>query len=219
MLRAMSSDDDARWAEAQSILDRSPTPSAEQRLRRWRNGRWALVAALLVVGSAVGVLVSVVLTGSSGAEAPEPSAAQQAVGFWISGAGYVLAIVGFVLLVRGGVFRAWRQPITVLDRGQRRQLAAQARGRAAVDPARLPLARDLARRLIDQTRQWVMLSGLAVGQVGLAIATPKTWRVLTSSGLAVLCVVGAALAVRDARRARRFLDEHPEPVAEGATER
>jgi hypothetical protein len=85
---------------------------------------------------------------------------------------------------------------------------AEVRGRVPADPAHLPLARDLAQRLIDQRRPWVVLSGIAVLQVGQAIGMPATWRVLMAGGLTMLFVVGAALSVREARRCRRFLDRH-----------
>ncbi|MCF6506504.1 hypothetical protein E9549_03640 [Blastococcus sp. MG754426] len=46
-------DDESRWAEAQSLLERAPTPSAEERLRHWRRVR---VASVLALGAAAAVL-------------------------------------------------------------------------------------------------------------------------------------------------------------------
>jgi hypothetical protein len=102
----------------------------------------------------------------------------------------------------------------VLSRGQRRELLAQVRSRRPVDPARLPLARDLARRLVDQTRFVVLYSGVVVSQIGQAILTPETWRVAMSAGLTFFFALVVALVARDVRRARRFLSQHPAPSAD-----
>jgi hypothetical protein len=139
---------------------------------------------------------------------------QLVLGMVVLGAGVVLEVVGLVVVFRGGRWRrAWRAPTMVLTRRQRRQLLGQVRGRAPADPARLPLARDLAGRLVDQLRLVVVFTGIAVLQVGQAIITPETWRVLTSSGLVLLYAYGGVLTGREARRARRFLERHPaQPV-------
>jgi len=48
-------DDEARWAEAQSILDRAPTESAAIRHRRATRNRWLLVPLLAgLLANAVG---------------------------------------------------------------------------------------------------------------------------------------------------------------------
>jgi hypothetical protein len=172
---------------------------------------------MTVLGVAVALLIAVLVAARSDGDGPDVGGAQEALGLVVSGAGLLLEIAGLVLSWRSGMFRgAFRQPGMVLTRRQQRELAAQVRGRAPVDRRRLPLARDLARRVIGQRRFLVFLSGVAVLQVGQAISAPASWRVWSSAGLLVLYLVGGVLGFRDARRARAFLDQHPEPAVEQA---
>jgi hypothetical protein len=52
-----TANDEARWAEAQSILDRTPTESAERRMRRSRR----LMVSIVVVVELVTMALAAVL--------------------------------------------------------------------------------------------------------------------------------------------------------------
>lgn len=211
--------DDERWGEAQSVLDRMPTPTAHQRLRRHRTVSLSVVAGLVLMSVAVGVLVFVLFRGSAGStggEDPDPPLWQVVSGTALLAAGLVLEVVGFLAMRRAGVYRdRWRRPTSVLTRGQRRALLAQVRGRVPADPARLPLARYLARQLRVQMSGLLLYVGLVVLQIGQAVTNPSVWRSTFAAALTVLYAVVLTLFQRDARRADRFLAEHPDPVEAG----
>ena len=99
--------------------------------------------------------------------------------------------------------------MTVLDPGQRKELAAQVRGRRSVEPARVPLARLMAEQLVHQRTVFVTNLGLGILFVGQWIASPSVWRAVLGGAYAVLVTEAFLFAQRDARRAQRFLDEHP----------
>ena len=131
-------------------------------------------------------------------------------GLVVTSTGLVVEIAGLVLLIRSGRWgQAWRSPTAVLSRRQLRDLLAQVRGRRPVDPARLPLARDLAERLADQRGSAVILVGVVLINVGGALLTPSTFRIWLTVGVLVLFAVATPFAVRNVRRMRRFLAEHP----------
>jgi hypothetical protein len=140
---------------------------------------------------------------------------------WQTVVGLVVACVGVVfqcygvvtLLRRNRRLRAWRSPTAVLTSAQRKELASQVRGKVPVEPDRVPLARDLARRLIAQNILVVTNVGLVIAWVGQWILRPSTWRLVIGIGYALLLGVGWVSGRRDVRRARRFLEVHPDPRA------
>lgn len=204
----------ARWAEAQSILDRVPTESAEQRLRQWRQRRLLLVAAVILMTLAVAVVVFVVVRGRPHHSTAEVPTWQTVLGLVITGAGVVFQCYGVVVLLRRNRrLRAWRSPTAVLTVAQRKELLAQVRGQAPSQPDRVPLARNLAERLIAQNILVVTNAGLAINWVGQWVLRPGTVRVLIAIGYGLLLGVGWVLGQRDVRGARRFLEEHPAPQA------
>ena len=210
---AEATGDEERWAEARSLLDRTPTESAEQRLRRWRRHRVVALAALLLVSAAVGVILAV-LVGGVASDASEAPAWPQVTGFVIAAAGLALQLSGVVAAVRGNRrLRVWRSPVAVLTRAQRKQLVAQVRGRRPVDPDRLPLARLLAEQLVAQRNGMLANLGLEVAFVGLWMATPSTGRAVIAVGYGLLLAVLWPFLQRDTRAARRFLATHPTPRA------
>ena len=205
---------EAEWAAAQSLLDRVPTESATQRLRRWRRQRVLLVAALILLTSALAVVL-VVVVGAPSAHSEDVPTWQTATGFVLAGAGLLLQIAGLVGIVRTGRrLRAWNSPVAVLSRGRRKELLAQVRGRRPVEPERIPLARLLAEQLLSQRTLLVANTGLGISFVGQWIASPTTWRAVATAALGLLLAAGWVVAQRDARRARRFLEEHSSPTAE-----
>ncbi len=202
--------EDARWAEARSLLDRAPTESAERRLRRWRRARALSVAVVLLVSTAV-VFVVAVLSRDALEERPSADVPswQAAVGFSIAGAGLLLQLAGVVASVRSTRrLRGWSSPLAVLTRSQRKELLAYVRGSRPVEPDRVPLARLLAEQLMSQRATLVANVGLGIAFTGQWIASPTQWRAVLTGVFALVVGVGYRFLQRDARRARRFLDEH-----------
>ena len=212
MLPIMASEtsEEARWADAHSLLDRAPTESASQRLRRWRRLRVLLLASVLLVSAAVG-LVLVVVFGGTSAHADEAPTWQAVLGFVVAGAGLVLQGIGVAALwwVNRRV-RGWRSPLSALTRTQRKELLAQVRAQRPVDPARVPLARLLAEQLVGQRSVMASNLGLSICWVGLWIATPTLWRAVIAGFYGVMLGLAWPFIERDARRALRFLDAHPD---------
>ncbi len=203
--------DGQHWAQARSLLERTPTEAAQRRLRRWRRQRIGALAALLLVSAAVGTAIAV-LFGGGASEAAKVPAWQQAAGFSIAGAGLVLQLTGVVATVRRTRgLRAWRSPLAVLTTAQRKQLAAQVRGRLPVDAEQLPLARLVAEQLLVQRTGMAAHLGLEVLFIGQWIADPSTARAAIAGSYGLLLAVLWPLLHRDVRAARRFLGTHLVP--------
>ncbi|MCZ2837507.1 hypothetical protein [Modestobacter sp. VKM Ac-2985] len=205
-------DDDRRWAEAVSALGLTPDGGARW-LRPTRLLTWSWVLALAVLALAGGLLLAVLSTDELVPD-PGPSGGWEAAGLVVQGAGLTVMLGYGLVAWRSGLFRAaWSRPAAVLSRAQRRGLLAQVRGRAEADPARLPLARDLARRLVLQHHQLLLFVGVVVQQVGRAIGAPTRSTLVLTAVVTVVLLVGAALTHREARRAGRFLADHPDPAS------
>jgi MFS family permease len=203
-------DDEARWADAQSILDRAPTEAARRELGRWRMQRLLFVAGLALFGAVVGLVVYLVLDSgvddASGGTAPW----RRITGLVVVSSGLVLAVVGAVAQIRAArALRAWHNPLAALTREQRKQLLAQVRGQAPAEAATLPQARYLAQALVQQRAAPVSQFGLVALFAGQWIMSPTAFRLVLAVLLAVLAVVGVPLLRRDAGRARAFLLAHP----------
>jgi hypothetical protein len=208
-----SADDEVRWAEAQSILDRTPTESAEVRLRRSRRLRLGVIVGLALVLTTA-ITVAFLLVSDPARLRPErdPATPQVVLGFVLSVVALVVMLVGVVGQVRATRrMQAYRSPLYVLNRAQRKQLVSEVRGRTAAVPEHVPLARHLAELLLLQRFAVSWQAAWLVSQAGLWIAQPATWR-LWLVGLFLVAVVGSYLAGRrQAWAARRFLKEHPAP--------
>ena len=176
--------------------------------------RILLVIGVVAVTTAVGLLVALLLIDRSALRSDaEVPTVQAILGLTLSGLGLIVMVVGLVLQFRGiRRNRAWRSPMYVLARHQRKSLLAQVRGRAPVVEERLPLARHLAGLLTKQRVVAVGQGGLLVLWIGLSIAQPSEWRLWFTVVIAVFGALGAGLLVREARRAQRFLDAHPQPA-------
>ncbi len=205
-------DDEARWAEAQSILDRHPTESADKRLHRAKRLRWLLVLGLVLLGLVLALLFALlVFDPSPEYDRPGVSTWQAVTGLSISGLGIVLMLVALVFhFRRTRRARGWSSPMYLLTRRQRKELLKQVRGQAPAVPERVPLARHLAELLLLQRLALAVQAGMLVNFAGLWIADRATYRLVFVGILAVLLLVGAVLFRREDRRARRFLAEHPD---------
>lgn len=201
-------DDGARWAEAQSLLARTPTESAARRLRRWQR-LFLLTAVVLVTATGTAVLL-IVFRGSFPASPSHAPTGQVVTGFVLAGAGLVLQFCGVVALVLANRrLRGWSSPLSALTRAQLGELRAQVTGHRPVDEARVPLARMLAEQSVAQRTAPVSNAGQASLLAGLWIASPAHWRAVLAAAFALLIAVGWPFVQRDVRRARRFLAEHP----------
>ena len=211
--------DEDRWAEAQSILDRAPTESAEQRIRRTR--RLALSLNLvLVIGVSCAAFVTALMFADSPANEPSPERPiwQRIAGLGISGLAICVLIAACVLIVRTNRrLGAWRSPMTVLTRQQRRELLVQVRGRVPAEAARVPVARYLAVLLLSRRPVLVLNAGIALMFVGQSV-TFGTWYQLALAGITAVSIAALWFAFRrDEQRAQRFLDTHPDPREDSAT--
>ena len=213
----MPATDDARWAQAQSILDQQPTGEASEDLRRRRRVVLAALIGTGVAAVAVGVLVGVLLSGDSGAERADPPAWQEVTGLVVQGIGLVVEVYGLVVMMRAGLLRKnrWSVSAAVLTRAQRKSLLDQVRGRIAVDPDRLALVRDTARQMLRQRGLLALFVGILLLQVGGALSSPAPWRIVMAGAFVILYVGLLWLVERNARQAQRFLAAHPEPAAAG----
>jgi len=209
-----------RWVQALAILDGGGDPRAQ---RRSRNRRLVVLLAGLVLltaaTAAVGFLLSMHADGPA-ARHHDPRDVSQlrkvgALGVIV--VGLVVEMVGLVQLLR---FKhrmpVWRLPTLALTSGQRRQLIRQVRGRAPVQPDRLRLLRDLARRMQGQYQGPFGPYGLLIGSLSLllageAVASTRMWMLWLSVPLVCLYPFAMTLMRRDARRAAGFLTQYPEP--------
>ncbi|MGY2066704.1 hypothetical protein [Blastococcus sp. SYSU DS0619] len=207
-------DDETRWSEARSLLDDVPTESADRRARRSLRTRILIGLGVgLFVGAPLGIGVAWLADRSGdGATSAGAPLWQEITGLAVAGAGLLVLFGGVVAQFRANRrMRAWRSPLAVLTKAQRKELLAVVRGRGDLRPDRLPLARHLASNLLDQRALVYLLGGQAVLWVGLLIAFPSWLRAAAAVVLVALTVVGVPFMRRQERQARRFLAEHPEP--------
>jgi membrane protein YdbS with pleckstrin-like domain len=169
-----------------------------------------------MVSLGLGALLVVVLRGSAALEPSSPPTWQVLLGVVVSGTGMVVDVVGLVILVRRRRWvQAWRAPTAVLSRRQQRCRLAQIRGRRPVDPAHLPLTRDLAERLSDQRGTAVLVVGILLVNLGNTLISPSAFRLWITAVVVIAYAIVAVLVVRQVRRMRRFLAEHQGETLEG----
>lgn len=206
--------EDERWAEADSILRRKATPSAVASQRKRRKRVWLTVVGVALLSGAIGgVIGGLAASGDHVHSADQASTWQYIVGFTLSTLGILGGAAALVSLIRSGQWgAAWRSPTTALTRQQRKDLLRQVRGQRAADPEHLALARHLARQLVIQRRQALLMTSLLLLWIGQVIVFPDLLHVALFGLFVVLGPFAIALILRDARRAQRFLDEHPGPV-------
>ena len=208
--RALSQD---RWRRAQHFLDGRSDAEAERLLRRDAYRRRLAIGIPVLVSLVLGVVVVLIVAHRSGSE---PRHVRE-VATWRAILGLSLQAVGLglegVAIVRNA--RARRSlgaatPLTFLSRIERKQLLAQVRGRVAPVPSQVPLARDLASRLVSQ-RIALFAAGVGLLVIGQAIASTVLWYPVFVALALPLLVAGALKQRRDTARAQRFLADHPDP--------
>ena len=195
--------DDERWAEALAAVRRRTVRAGRGARDRPGSHSWLAGAAAAIAVLGVVLLVRLLWPGSLLGGAVD--------GELVGGVAALLGSAGAVIAWRsptGG--SAWGDVRPLLTRDQRRELTAQLRGRAPLDPAREPLVRELARSQGVQPF-FLLLFGLQLMRTGTpAEGGTDRWLdvvvlVSASAGLGVQAVQGLRVA--------RFLRAHPEPTA------
>ncbi|MFF5180363.1 hypothetical protein ACFY2Q_20245 [Micromonospora sp. NPDC000316] len=189
-------------------------------LDQWVRQGWGrfllLVAALTVAGSAVFVILTVVLT-ESGLLAEDSRFWHGDRPDWAGVVGFLLCVAGVALmggsswwLVRNGYYRrnARARVWGTASWARRRQLARQVRGTDARRDEDRPLLPVVARHLIDQPKFLPPLCGLALLEVGQAFLRWAPGFVLVAVFVVGLLAALAPLSFRSARQASAFLAEH-----------
>lgn len=208
--------DDDRMRAALDLA--GPDPSAAslalvQRVSRVRSKRG--LAVLLVV-VAVGACRGVLLAMRDRPWRSDPVDTWRSVlGWTLYASGFGGLVWSFVSLRRSGRprwVRARARPFTVLTVAQRKHVTRQIQGKAAVEPAHLPLLRYVATTMTGSPLSPWMLVAVAALLVGNAIRTddPVPW--VVAGSVAVVTVGTIPAASRLYRRAKAFLATHPDPT-------
>ena len=202
-----------RWGAAQRVLDgEDPGDRAQQQLRRQRVRLRVLCGVLLLLPLLVIAVVLALHSGTPTRSAPRLPVPleREVLGLVLSGAGLLVATLGLVRLFRRRVRRkALNAPLEVLAWAQRRELIRQVRGQAPVDPGRLALSRTSAELLLGQRETLLLLGGQVLTQTGLALVSAHSFQVALAAVSTAVCIVAMPLTVREVRRARAFLTQHP----------
>lgn len=215
--RVNSAPDEDRWAEARSLLDRAPTEPAEQRIRRWQRQMALLIVGIVVLGLAFTAAAVAWFDDADVGGSTDAPPWRETGGLVVSAVAVVVLVWAVVVQWRGNRRRkAWRSPLVPLTRGQRKELWARVRDDDEVPPDRLPLARHLAESVAGQRILLVLGIGIVLMWTGQLIAAPSAWRLGLVVGYAAVNAVGLPWILRNERRARRLLADHPAPDDDSA---
>ena len=204
-----------RWERAHRIAAGHPDP-AVRRAFRIRMGI-LIGAGFLIVGApaAIGAVF-----GHRHHRRMRHVAQHQATGVLLVVA-IVLLAVGLLIMLAGLVQtvrqrrgrprpRLLDSPLLALKYGERRRLLRQVNGKDAADAASLDITRYVAERLRRQRQpSAVLFAGVAVLFLGDAILSPSAGRYFLAGLYAVMAVTTLPVAGLPARRATRFLNQHP----------
>ena len=211
--------DSDRMRMALELTRDHPSPEAEALSDRRRSDNRKIVTIGLVIALVIGAVVGVLL-----ATADRPWS-RSSVPAWRHASGLILFAVGFVAMVLGIVrtprdqrfgraIRRRNRPLEVLARSQRKLLLHQVQGKSRVVPEHLLLTRLVARSLLGTPGNRWTLAGVSALFVGNLLRSDSVGLMVLSAFLLVLMVVAVPYATGQARRARAFLDAHPEPTPE-----
>ena len=213
---------DFRWTEALNLLHHTGNAATKRHLRHQRRTSLFIVAGLVLV-LALGTRFLGSRVTQPGRHATHrhfshPPVWQGALGLALSVCGLALLILGMVKRLRSGGFLSdWSAPIVVLSQSQRRLLVRQATGKVPADPELLPLARDVARRLVRAERlSRFGVGGVALGLIGQVLLLARLPFALVAGGFLLVLAIAARLAHKRAGRAELFLRNHPPAEAEQA---
>lgn len=205
-------DEAERWDEARRLL--AGGEPGNEAVRQQRRGRLLLLAVVAVLVLATFAGFAVALLSDDPVSPPPPDdvpVLRGVLGLVLAAAGLIVMVVALVRQLRR-LRRAPRSPLRVLSAAQRKGLARQVQGRTPVDAAHLDLARYVAHQAVAQRDVQVNLVGLAFLQVGVAVSNGRTHQIALAGLTTAMCAVLVPLTARQTRRARAFLDRHPEPA-------
>ena len=205
-------DDEQRWARVEETLARWRREPVERRVARERRDQQLFLASLVFVGLVLALALVLLVVD------PPPDPGGEPPG-WRAITGISISVVGLIfLLVQAGLRvprrwapLAWGSPLRELTSGQRRDLLQQVRGRVEVVPGRVPLARHTAEELLGRRGVLVIQTGVLVMFLGFWLIDRSLIRTVPTLLFVVAFAAAAVQSHRDAVRARRFLDEHPDP--------
>ena len=209
----MTDIDDATRA-ALLLADRSPDQAAQARLRRRKRFIIGRRIAFLAVAMIIGAGIAVYFAG----QLPRPPrsgvlAWQRTLGYCLMVGGFVLEIAYLVVVVGNGEFGAgWRSPSLVLGWRQRRAIRQQIRGNRPVDPAVLPISRELATRTKRAKTGAMMLVAFPMIIGGQALLSGSATRLQFTIAFTALYLGLIPYVIWESRRAARFLDRNPAPA-------
>lgn len=204
---------DEATRDALLLANESPDEAAQARLRRRKRfivgRRIAFIAVFVIIGA--GLAIAFV------GHLPRPSrdgasSGLKTLGLVLTVSGLLVEITYFVLIIRRGEFSAgWRSPSLVLGWRQRREIRQQIRGKRDVDPALLPISRELATRTKRAKIISLMFVALTMIFVGNALSSGRTVviTIAVTMGALYLCLIPYILW--ESRRAARFLELYPAP--------
>jgi hypothetical protein len=202
--------DEARQADALALVARLPAGEVEQGGWRTRTQRTLAPVLLgLALVATIGVVAALV-AGSAASEAPVPHW-QWVTGAVVSATALVLGLVAVVVSVPANRrLEAMDAALAPLSAHRRRRLRAMARGRAAVHADDLALARAEAGMLVLRPGSLLYLGGLGLFWTGAWMRGPGIVTGVLVATFDVVWLVMGGHHARDARRAARFLDAHPQ---------
>lgn len=202
--------DEERWTQAEEILRNGPGPDARRRIRQRKILFWSLLGGSLLLGLVVAFVVAL-LAGGHRQHHTEVPLWQAIAVIAFSAAGVVIEAIALFVMWRSGQLRnRWYTPMSALSRPQRRELTRQVLGKAPADRARLPLARDLAERTTLTTRYLLLVfAGMVLILTSQLLSRPTGWALWLLLPAVATWFVAVPLAIRQGRKVRRFLDEHP----------
>ena len=193
----------------------SPDAAAQARLDRRKRFILGRRIVLLAVGFIAGAGIAIAFAGRVSRTSGDIPSWQHSLGICLIVGGILLEITYFVVIIRNGEFSAgWRSPSLVLGWRQRRAIRQQIRGRLEVDPAMLPISRELAARTKSSARILVMMLALAMIAAGQTLNSTSSVQLIIAVGLGVLYLCLAPFIIWESRRAARFLERNPAPLVE-----
>lgn len=210
---ASVSDFDESTRAAILLAEESPDDAAQARLRRRKRfiigRRIVLMTVVLIIGAGLAIYFAGTLPKPPRDGVP---AGQRTLGFVLLISGILLEIGYFVLIIRSGEFRAgWRSPSLVLGWRQRREIRQQIRGNRVVDPALLPISRELATRTKRSKIISLMFVALSMIFAGNALNSGRTVLIVIAVTLGALYLCLIPYIWWESRRAARFLVRYPAP--------
>ena len=194
--------EEQRWWAALSLLHGHGDELAEHLIARRRRLMWLLVVPLMIGALGVGILVA--RTFPRGRAAPLPA--------WRSIVSTICSLLALLLLVgslirQRKVWPQWRRsPSWVLTRRQNVRLRMMMQGRVELESRLEPL--------VDAQSWWAPVGVLLLFGSQIARFRPPV-PLMMAAGAALALLLAFSASRITARRARSFLQRHPERTALG----